>query len=150
MSEATDKLILEMQRNEAPVGGWTMPDLRRLTGLTVGAFAAAVQQLRQEGKIHQFDLALVPALRPAPVPAAVVEAVEAEPVPTNLFRDVTLGTQLQEKALDGAPALAASIIRDRWAPTWERICQHARATGQRPVVAMIALLDGALDKDIAA
>jgi hypothetical protein len=150
VSEATDKLILEMQRNEAPVGGWTMPDLRRLTGLTVGAFAAAVQQLRKEGKIHQFDLALVPAMRPAPAPVPAVEAIEPDPVPTNLFRDVALGTQLQEKALEGAPSLAASIIRDRWGPTWERLCRHARATGQRPVVAMIALLDGALDKDIAA
>ena len=150
MSEATDKLILEMQRCEAPAGGWTMPDLRRLTGLSVGAFAAAVQQLRQEGKLHQFDLALVPSMRPAPAPAPAVEAPEPDPVPTNLFHDVSLGAQLQEKALEGAPSLAASIIRDRWAPTWERVCQHARATGQRPVMAMISLLDGALDKDIAA
>jgi hypothetical protein len=150
VSEAADRIILELQRCKTPVGGWTMPDLRRLTGLKVGAFAAAVQQLRQEGKIHQFDLALVPSMRPSPAPAPVVEPVEADPVPTNLFQDVSLGTQLQEKALEGAPSLATGIIRDRWAPTWERVCQHARATGQRPVMAMIALLDGALDKDIAA
>jgi hypothetical protein len=146
MSEATDRLLLELQRNAAPPGGWTMPVLRRLTGLTVGPFAAAVAALRADGKLHPFDLALASASAHEQA-EPVVEPVAKDKPAAPSAQDVALGALLQERALDGAPLLAAGIIRDRWAPTWERVCDHARATGQRPVMAMIALLDGALEKD---
>ena len=160
MSEAAEKIVLEMQRCAAPDGGWTMPDLRRLTGLSIGNFAAAVAQLRREGRMAAFELALVSPDGAAVVPT-LVQQVAAEVQQSTARRDAartyshsgyvgpapTVGAQLQEKALDGAPQMAASIVRDRWGPTWTRLCRHARATGQKPVTAMIALLDKGLDAE---
>lgn len=163
MSEAAEKIVLEMQRSSAPDGGWTMPDLRRLTGLSVGNFAAAVAQLRREGRMAAFELALVRDDDAVTVPT-LVQQVAAEVEESTARREAartychsgyvgaapSAGAQLQEKALDGAPQLAASILRDRWGPTWNRLCRHARATGQKPVTAMIALLDKGLDAETAA
>ncbi|MBA4092273.1 MAG: hypothetical protein C0494_17010 [Sphingobium sp.] len=168
MSEATDKIVQAMQSSPTPEGGWTMPALRHMTQLSVGNFAAAVMQMRRDGQMHHYELSLtratwpvdaVPEAAPAPTLAQKV-AAEVEEAATR--RDAartyshsgyvgptpSIGAQLQEKALDGAPQLAASILRDRWAPTWDRLCRHARATGQKPVTAMIALLDKGLDADM--
>ena len=165
MHDASDAVVKALQQNVAPVGGWTMPDLRRVTGLTVGAFAAALIQLRRDGKVHPYELALtraawpvaasaVPVSMPAP---SLVEAVAAEVRESGKKRQAacttghssyiapSIGAQLQEKALHDAPLLAMGIVRDRWSPTWERLCRHAQAKGQKPVIAMIALLDSALD-----
>lgn len=167
MNDAADVVVKAMQAHEAPATGWSMPDLRQVTGLTVGAFAAALIQLRREGRLHPFELALTRAAWPVaavvePVAApTLVEAVAAEVRAEGANRKAartcglgpvvdrpSIGAQLQEKALHDAPLLAMGLVRDRWAPTWERLCRHAQATGQKPVIAMIALLDQALDQGL--
>lgn len=167
MSEAADSIIHILKTHQAPVGGWDMPGLRRQTGLSIGGFAAALAHLRATGVVSAFDLALasVPAVEPervAVVPlvqqvAAEVRQIgerrqQARAIGGTSAAHVTLspGAQFQEIALDGAPALAAAILRDRWGPTWSRVCRHAQATNQRPIAAMIALLDGALTGEVAA
>ena len=167
MDEAMAAIVAALRDQPAPVGGWSMPDLRRVAGISVGSFAAAVVQLRREGKMHPYDLALARSMWPVDAPPEPVpdlaEQVAAEAVAaganrqaarvTGLSRPIgkpSIGSQLQEKALDGAPLLAAGIVRDRWATTWDRLCRHAERSGQRPVVAMIALLDSALDGGSAA
>lgn len=162
MMQAKDKIIDAMERNQAPVDGWSMPTLRRLTGLSVGAFAAGVAQLRREGRMHAFDLSLTPSPSPEPEPEAaptIAEEVAAEALERGANRaaarrtgpsspaSVSIGAVLQERALNDAPAFAASILKDRWAPVWDRICRHAQATNQRPIPAMIALLDRGLEKE---
>ncbi|WP_289144980.1 hypothetical protein [uncultured Sphingobium sp.] len=170
MTEATDAIVHAMQTSPAPEGGWTMPTLRHMVHLSVGSFAAAVMQLRREGKMHPYELSLSRAMWPvdavpdeAPAPTLAQE-VAAEVEQTMARRDAartyshsgyvgsapSAGAQVQEKALDGAPQLAASILRDRWGPTWKRLCRHAQETGQKPVTAMIALLDKGLDAETAA
>ncbi|MGE6693331.1 hypothetical protein ACQKE8_12910 [Sphingobium limneticum] len=117
-------------------------------------------QLRREGRMAAFELALVSTDGAVGVPT-LAQQVAAEVQQSTARRDAartyshsgyvgpvpTVGAQLQEKALDGSPQMAASIVRDRWGPTWTRLCQHARATGQKPVTAMIALLDKGLDAE---
>lgn len=171
LHDACDAVVKALHENVAPVDGWTMPELRRVTGLTVGAFAAALIQLRRDGKVHPYDLALTRAAWPVAEPVTVtgagglspslVEAVAAEVRAEGANRKAartcglgavvdrpSIGAQLQEKAMHDAPLLAAGIVRDRWAPTWERLCRHAQAKGQKPVIAMIALLDQALDQGL--
>lgn len=167
MHDAMEAIIAALRDHPAPVGGWSMPDLRRVAGVSAGSFAAAVVQLRREGKVHPYDLALARSMWPvdaAPDPAPdLAEQVAAEALAaganrqaarvTGLNRPIaalSIGARLQEKALEGAPLLAAGIVRDRWATTWDRLCRHAERSGQRPVVAMIALLDSALDGGAAA
>lgn len=165
MTEATDKIVQAMQSSPAPEGGWTMPALRHMTQLSVGNFAGAVMQMRRDGQMHPYELSLTRAMWPVDavpetVPApTIAESVAAEALAAGSNRHAarttghsgyvapSIGAQLQEKALDGAPLLAAGILRDRWGPTWDRVCRHARATGQKPVTAMIALLDKGLDAD---
>jgi hypothetical protein len=165
MDEAMAAIVAALRDQPAPVGGWSMPDLRRVAGVSVGSFAAAIMQLRRDGKVHPYDLALARSMWPVeavaePVPD-LAEAVAAEAMAAGVKRQAarsigvrrpidapSIGAQLQEKALDGAPLLAAGIVRDRWSATWDRLCRHAERSGQRPVVAMIALLDGALDGEI--
>jgi hypothetical protein len=170
MSDAADSIIRVMTEHEAPEGGWDMPGLRKLTGLSIGNFAAAVARLRAQGKIGAFSLSLVqtgtdaaqdaPA-EIAPVPVSLAAQVKAEAIDAGKTRQsarviglnggagmpVSVGAQLQEKALDGAPMLAAGIVRDRWEPVWKRVCRHAQRTNQKPVAAMIALLAQALDAE---
>lgn len=161
MSEAADKIVLEMQRNRAPAHGWDMPGLRRLTGLSVGAFAAAVAQLRREGRMAVFELALVGDAAAEPVApakslaetvaaearAAVDNRAAARATGHSMTVEVSIGAQMQERALTDAPAHAAAILKDRWGPTWEKLCRHAQATNQRPIPAMIALLQRGLEQE---
>jgi hypothetical protein len=159
MSEAAEKIVAAMTSNQAPPSGWTMPDLRKFTGLSVGNFAAGVAHLRREGRMAVFDLALVPAADDAaPVPSVADEvAAEAQERvasraaarrtgPSSPAR-VSIGADLQERALNDAPAFAASILKDRWGPVWDRVCRHAYATNQRPIPAMIALLNRGLERE---
>ncbi|AYO78334.1 hypothetical protein [Sphingobium yanoikuyae] len=166
MSDAGDSIIHILSTCEAPVGGWDMPSLRRLTGLSVGAFAGAVSALRSQGKMLAFDLALTPSAPIEPVPMSaptLAEQIAAEAQDTGARRKVAAstgraaaidapspGALLQERALNDAPALAASIMKDRWGPVWNRVCRHAQATNQRPIAAMIALLDRGLNAGEAA
>ena len=167
MHDAMEAIVAALRDHPVPAGGWSMPDLRRVAGVSVGSFAAAIVQLRREGKVHPYDLALARSMWPVdatpdPVPD-LAEQVAAEAMEaaanrqaaraTGLNRPIgkpSIGSALQEKALEGAPLLAAGIVRDRWATTWDRLCRHAERSGQRPVVAMIALLDSALDEGAAA
>lgn len=168
MTEATDSIIHILESHEAPEGGWDMPALRRLTGLSIAAFAAAVSRLRSQGRMLAFELALAPGEGQAvAVPAAVptlAEQVASEAREAGDNRKasraigglsaskvhVSAGAILQERALTDAPALAASIMKDRWGPVWDRVCRHAHATNQRPIAAMISLLDKGLKAEIAA
>ncbi|MEZ7273886.1 hypothetical protein NYF14_10495 [Sphingobium sp. 10 DY56-G10] len=163
MSEAADRIEAAMQDSQAPASGWDMPGLRRMTGLTVGAFAAGVADLRARGRMHAFALELVqakaaaPEAEPAPPSVAVQVAEEAQASVARRtvartcghgqYLAPTPGALLQEKALNDAPALAASIMKDRWGPVWDRVCSHARATNQRPIAAMISLLDSGLQRE---
>jgi hypothetical protein len=160
MSDACETLVRVMLDHAAPEDGWTMPHLRKMADLSVGNFAAAIQQLRAQGKMHPFNLALSPSLWPATPKAeapTLAEQVAAEARETGERRHVAAttgrahaidapspGALLQERALNDAPALAASIMKDRWGPVWNRVCRHAQATNQRPIAAMIALLDRGL------
>jgi hypothetical protein len=162
MSEAADRIEAAMQDSQAPASGWDMPGLRRMTGLTVGAFAAGVADLRARGRMHAFALELVEtnvvAADPEPVASVAAEVAEeakalvarrtvARTCGQGQYLAPTPGALLQEKALNDAPALAASIMKDRWGPVWERVCSHARATNQRPIAAMISLLDSGLQRE---
>ena len=161
MSEAADKIEAAMTANQAPVGGWDMPGLRRMTGLSVGAFAAGVATLRARGRMQAFDLVLVEPTEGAAAPEqpTLAQQVAAEAAEATMRKAharsfgkghvmaPSPGALLQERALTDAPALAASIMKDRWAPLWERVCAHARATHQRPIPAMLALLDSGLEKE---
>jgi len=175
MSEAADRIEAAMQDSQAPASGWDMPGLRRMTGLTVGAFAAGVADLRARGRMHAFALELVEAKAAAPEPEPVASvaaevAIEAREAAARKAAarmiggkqylppqrreaaaesaPVTgMGSVLQERALTDAPALAASIMKDRWGPVWDRVCSHARATNQRPIAAMISLLDSGLQRE---
>lgn len=177
MTDAADAIVAALRAHQPPIGGWTPPDLRRLTGLSVGNFAAGVMQLRRDGKLHPYDLALSRRMEPArgetETGARAAEETEASTLGEQVAAEaraagdnrqaaraigatsadrvqVSAGAILQEMALNGAPQMAASILRDRWGPTWDRLCRHAQANGQKPVTAMIALLDRALDGAAAA
>ncbi|MDH2129876.1 hypothetical protein N5J77_01975 [Sphingobium yanoikuyae] len=166
MSDACETLVRVMLDHEAPEAGWTMPHLRKMADLSVGNFAAAIQQLRAQGKMHPFNLALSPSMWPAAPKVeapTLAEQVAAEAKETGARRHVAAstgrahgiempspGALLQERALTDAPALAASIMKDRWGPLWDRVCRHARETNQRPIPAMIALLDRGLNAGEAA
>lgn len=174
MTDAADAIVEALRSQPVPVGGWTMPDLRRAAGVSVGHFAAAVMQLRKEGKVHPYDLALARSMWPvdtapqdsapkdSPAPTLAEEvAAEARAAAANRHRAgiggpnqsrtmPSIGAQLQERALEGAPQMAASILRDRWGRTWHRLCRHAQANGQKPVTAMIALLEKGMEGETAA
>lgn len=162
MSDAAHTILTTMSDHQAPVSGWDMPTLRRLTGLSIGNFAAGVSKLRAQGKMLAFELALTPAADVAPAAPSIKEQVDAEArgrcarrsaarmVGLNNALPPSIGAELQEKALTDAPTLAMGIVRDRWATTWDAVCKHARATNQRPVVAMIDLLNRSLQQGASA
>lgn len=58
---------------------------------------------------------------------------------------LSIGGQMQAVALDDNVLEAVSLVRREWNAVWLRVCLHAGMTRNRPIPAMIALLESALD-----
>lgn len=58
---------------------------------------------------------------------------------------LSMGGQMQAVALDDNVLEAVSLVRREWNAVWRRVCLHAGKTRNRPIPAMIALLEAALD-----
>lgn len=58
---------------------------------------------------------------------------------------LSLGGQVQDIALRDDPVHAASLVRMRWNELWQGICASAVAAGERPMQAMLRLIESGLN-----
>lgn len=180
MASPSDQILDALKTRAAPDGGWSGPALRSVLGLSVGAFAGGLLQLRRQGLVHPERIVLPAAVEVEPaepeavtvadavraeaeargsnrkaarsqstvnarsgtVDVAVTRAVEGE---SFYAAGLSLGGQMQAAGLHDNVLEAASIVRTRWNAVWKRVCLHAGMTGDRPIPAMIDLLQQALD-----
>ncbi len=172
MTTASDAIVAALLGRDAPDGEWTSSALRRVVGQSSRAFAESVQQLRGDGWMVGDRLALTAKAVAAEPAVAATAPTMAEQVAAEV-RDASnrhlaarrstvsiavrgtesplsgpsLGAQLQELALRDDPLGAASILRTRWNDLWLQICRQAALQGQKPLTAMVELLEGAVDAE---
>jgi hypothetical protein len=166
MNPAAEKIVAVLRGLAPGAVPTSAVALRNLADVPIGAFAGAITSLRYAGKMEWDSFRLTPATaEPSPTPSLKQE-VDAEasraganrtaarstgsvvgrrgaiaaPTPDGL----SLGGALQDVALRDDPLGASSILRARWSPLWLRICAYAKLTHQRPVIAMLSLIEAGL------
>ncbi|CAN5337280.1 hypothetical protein BH10PSE12_BH10PSE12_02900 [soil metagenome] len=100
--------------------------------------AAAARAFRDD---LEEEVALAARNRAAAAPFDAMHRRDITPTPDPL----SVGAQFQDIAFRDDPLAAASLVRTRWNALWLGICAHAVATGQRPIPAMLDLIEAALD-----
>ena len=174
---ATERLIAVLRDQAMPQGGWTARALGQAAGMKSEELHAAVRSLRYSGRMAFDSYALSPSMlaeresprscavepeRTVPSPSSIAQlvaeeartAVERRRMARSLGQVVkvldapaSVGSQMQDMALRDDPLMAATILRERWAEIWPAIRASAARQGERPVQAMVRLIETALERE---
>lgn len=159
-----------LQSMATPADGWNAAGLRHACTLSSRNFADAVGQLRRDGKLHcdRLELTVRGQVTNVAIPETIAETVRDEAERAGASRaaarstgtvvgksgevqrtvdGLSIGGQFQALALEDDHMAAANIVRTRWNDVWKRVCIYAGVSGQRPIPALIELLETGLDAE---
>lgn len=173
MTTPAETVIAAMQAAVPDGAAISFAELRKACApITAHQLSNVLRGLRHAGKIEWDQIALAPSLQVAAAVAVAVqddggiaEAVKAEALASaearasarsissvlrastisaaSARRAATIGADFQAMAVE-SPQDAALILKRRWSAVWARLCAEARASGDRPVPHMVAVLERAM------